>query len=97
MLTEALDRNVVVEAGDVREVHHLACLIGYGATAVNPYLVLETAENMARTGEVPVSPEQTSKNVIQSLGNGLLNVMSKMGISTVASYRGAQVFQAIGG
>ena len=85
-----------VEAGDVREVHHLACLVGYGATAVNPYLVLETAENMARTGEVPVSPEQTSENVIQALGSGLLNVMSKMGISTVASYRGAQVFQAIG-
>ncbi|WP_316932650.1 glutamate synthase large subunit [Changpingibacter yushuensis] len=87
---------IFVEAGDVREVHHVALLIGYGATAVNPYLALETAENLARTGEVKVSPEKAAHNLIDALGHGLLKVMSKMGISTVASYRGAQVFQAIG-
>ena len=85
-----------VEAGDVREVHHLALLIGYGATAVNPYLALETVENMARQGELSVSAETAAANLIDALGHGLLKVMSKMGISTVASYRGAQVFQAIG-
>ena len=87
---------IFVEAGDVREVHHLALLVGYGATAVNPYLALESAENMARTGEINVTPGQAASNLINALGSGLLKVMSKMGISTVASYRGAQVFQAIG-
>lgn len=87
---------IFVEAGDVREVHHIALLIGYGATAVNPYLALETAENLARTGEISVSPEKAAENLISAFGHGLLKVMSKMGISTVASYRGAQVFQAIG-
>ena len=87
---------IFVEAGDVREVHHVALLIGYGATAINPYLALESAENMARTGEISVSPEEAVANVIHGLGGGLLKVMSKMGISTVASYRGAQVFQAVG-
>ena len=87
---------IFVEAGDVREVHHIALLIGYGATAVNPYLALETAENLARNGEISVSAEKAADNLIDALGHGLLKVMSKMGISTVASYRGAQVFQAIG-
>ncbi|MFT0848530.1 glutamate synthase large subunit [Actinomycetaceae bacterium L2_0104] len=87
---------IFVEAGDVREVHHLSLLVGYGATAVNPYLALESAENMARTGEISVSPARAARNLINALGSGLLKVMSKMGISTVASYRGAQVFQAIG-
>ena len=87
---------IFVEAGDVREVHHVALLIGYGATAVNPYLALESAENMVRTGEIAVEPEVAVQNVIRGLGSGLLKVMSKMGISTVASYRGAQVFQAVG-
>ncbi|MCF2706230.1 glutamate synthase large subunit [Arcanobacterium haemolyticum] len=87
---------IFVEAGDVREVHHLALLVGYGATAVNPYLALETAENLARSGDISVSAEEAAGNLIHALGHGLLKVMSKMGISTVASYRGAQVFQAIG-
>lgn len=85
-----------VEAGDVREVHHVSLLIGYGATAVNPYLALETVESLARSGEINVTPEQAAKNLLSAFGHGLLKVMSKMGISTVASYRGAQVFQAIG-
>ena len=88
---------LLVEAGDVREVHHVALLIGYGAAAVNPYLAMETVEDMVRRGElVGVTEEQGVKNLIKALGKGVLKVMSKMGISTVASYRGAQVFEAIG-
>ena len=89
--------SLLVEAGDVREVHHVALLIGYGATGVNPYLAMETAEQLVREGVLPgVSAEQAVANLIRALGKGVLKVMSKMGISTVSSYRGAQVFQAIG-
>lgn len=89
--------SLVVEAGDVREVHHIALLIGYGAACVNPYLALETVEFMARNGELgEVGAEKAGKNLINALGEGLLKIMSKMGISTVMSYRGAQVFQAVG-
>ena len=88
---------LVVEAGDVREVHHVALLVGYGAAAVNPYLAMETVEDLVRSGEIEgVTPEEAVHNLIKALGKGLLKVMSKMGISTVASYRGAQVFEAIG-
>lgn len=88
--------SLVVEAGDVREVHHVALLIGYGAAAVNPYLAMESVEELARTGYVSVSPEQAVANLIKALGKGVLKVMSKMGISTISSYRGAQVFEAVG-
>ncbi len=88
---------LIVEAGDVREVHHVALLIGFGAGAVNPYLAMETVEDLVRSGMIEgVSSEQAVKNLIKALGKGVLKVMSKMGISTVASYRGAQVFEAIG-
>lgn len=88
---------LVVEAGDVREVHHVATLIGYGASAVNPYLAMETSENLARSGMLgQVTPEQAVRNVIKALGKGVLKIMSKMGISTVSSYAGAQAFEAIG-
>jgi glutamate synthase (NADPH) large chain len=88
---------LLVEAGDVREVHHVALLIGYGAAAVNPYLAMESAEDLVRQGRLPgVEPEKAVRNLIKALGKGVLKVMSKMGISTVASYRGAQVFEAIG-
>ncbi|MFI7588950.1 glutamate synthase large subunit [Spongisporangium articulatum] len=88
---------LIVEAGDVREVHHTALLIGYGAAAVNPYLAMESAEDLVRRGVIEgVTPEKAVANVIKALGKGVLKVMSKMGISTVASYRGAQVFEAIG-
>ena len=88
---------LIVEAGDVREVHHVALLIGYGAAAVNPYLAMESVENLVRRGDIQgVSPEKAVTNLIKALGKGVLKVMSKMGISTVASYRGAQVFEAIG-
>ncbi len=88
---------LVVEAGDVREVHHVALLIGYGAAAVNPYLAMETVEDLARDGYfVDVEPQQAVKNLVKSLGKGVLKVMSKMGVSTVASYTGAQIFEAVG-
>ena len=88
---------IVVEAGDVREVHHVALLIGYGASAVNPYLAMETCENLVRSGIITnVSPEQAVYNVIKALGKGVLKIMSKMGISTVSSYAGAQAFEAVG-
>jgi glutamate synthase (NADPH/NADH) large chain len=88
---------MVVEAGDVREVHHVALLISYGAAAVNPYLAMESVENLARRGDLgDVSPDVAVANLIKALGKGVLKVMSKMGISTVSSYRAAQVFEAVG-
>ncbi|WP_028813991.1 glutamate synthase large subunit [Streptomyces flavidovirens] len=89
---------LLVEAGDVREVHHVALLIGFGAAAVNPYLAMESVEDLVRAGTFieGAEPEQAIRNLIYALGKGVLKVMSKMGISTVASYRGAQVFEAVG-
>ena len=88
---------LIVEAGDVREVHHVALLIGYGAAAVNPYLAMESVEDLARDGfYVQVEPEVAVRHLIKGLGKGVLKVMSKMGISTVASYTGAQTFEAVG-
>ncbi len=81
----------------MREVHHVALLVGYGAAAINPYLAMETVEDMVRRGAITaVTEEKAVANLIKALGKGVLKVMSKMGISTVASYRGAQVFEAIG-
>lgn len=89
--------SMLVEAGDVREVHQVALLIGYGAAAVNPYLALESVEDLSRRGALDgVSPERAMRNLVKALGKGVLKVMSKMGVSTVASYRGAQIFEAIG-
>ncbi|MGW2190225.1 glutamate synthase central domain-containing protein, partial [Streptomyces sp. NPDC001719] len=89
---------LIVEAGDVREVHHVALLIGYGAAAVNPYLAMESVEDLVRAGTfLPgMDAQDAIRNLIKALGKGVLKVMSKMGISTVASYRGAQVFEAVG-
>ncbi|WP_310963042.1 glutamate synthase large subunit [Nocardioides terrisoli] len=88
---------LLVEAGDVREVHHVATLIGYGAAAVNPYLAMESVEDLARDGfYVKADPEAAVHNLVKSLGKGVLKVMSKMGVSTVASYTGAQIFEALG-
>ena len=88
---------IIVEAGDVREVHHVALLIGYGASAINPYLAMETCEELVRSGLITgVTPEKAVKNVIKALGKGVLKIMSKMGISTVSSYAGAQAFEAVG-
>ncbi|MFG1908221.1 glutamate synthase large subunit [Kribbella sp. NPDC048928] len=89
---------LVIEAGDVREVHHVALLMGYGAAAINPYLALESVEDLCRQGTyLPgIEPEQAIRSVVKSLGKGVLKVMSKMGVSTVASYTGAQIFEANG-
>ncbi|HEX5588499.1 MAG TPA: glutamate synthase large subunit [Acidimicrobiia bacterium] len=90
---------LVVETGDAREVHHMALLTGYGAGAINPYLAFESIEDLIRQGLYGlegVDPKLAVKNYIKAAGKGVLKVMSKMGISTIASYRGAQVFEAIG-
>ena len=88
---------MVIEAGDVREVHHVAALIGYGAAAINPYLAMESVEQMVLTGELAgLTVKKAHANLIKGLGKGVLKIMSKMGISTVSSYSGAQVFEAIG-
>jgi glutamate synthase (NADPH/NADH) large chain len=88
---------LLVESADAREAHHIALLIGYGAAAVNPYLALESVEDMVRRGVLTgVSARKASGNVIKALGKGVLKIMSKMGVSTVSSYTGAQIFEAIG-
>ena len=88
---------LVVESGEPREVHHFSLLVGYGVGAVNPYLALETVGELAETGEVNgAGPDHAQKSFIKANEKGLLKVMSKMGISTVQSYRGAQIFEAIG-
>ncbi len=88
---------LVVEAGDAREVHHIALLVGFGAAAVNPYLGFETIEDLITSGMLPgVEVKTALKNYIKGLGKGVLKVMSKMGISTISSYTGAQVFEALG-
>ncbi|CAM2903955.1 glutamate synthase large subunit [Saccharomonospora xinjiangensis] len=88
---------LVVESGDAREVHHIALLIGYGAAAVNPYLAMATVEELAEQGRLgEVTPKQATRNLIAALGKGVRKTMSKMGVSTVASYTGAQIFEAIG-
>jgi glutamate synthase (NADPH/NADH) large chain len=88
---------LVIETGEVREVHHIALLVGYGAAAVNPYLAMESAEDLVLQGVITdVTAEKAVYNLIKSLGKGVLKVMSKMGISTIASYTGAQVFEALG-
>ncbi|MEO6470162.1 MAG: glutamate synthase central domain-containing protein, partial [Acidimicrobiia bacterium] len=87
---------LVVETGEAREVHHIALLLGYGAAAVNPYLAFDVLRDLTREGALAITERQATKNYVKACGKGVLKVMSKMGISTVASYTGAQVFEAIG-
>ena len=88
---------IIVESGEPREVQHFALLIGYGAGAINPYLALETCKSLAESGELnSYDPNLAESNFIKANVKGLIKVMSKMGISTVPSYRGAQIFEAIG-
>ncbi|HEY2535623.1 MAG TPA: glutamate synthase large subunit [Solirubrobacteraceae bacterium] len=103
---------IVLESGEPREVHHFATLIGYGASAINPYLMLETLDQLVIDGQIvpagaePAGPprgeelntqlEQAAQNTIKAIGKGLLKTISKMGISTIQSYRGAQIFEAVG-
>jgi glutamate synthase (NADPH/NADH) large chain len=89
---------IIVEAGDVWEVHHFACLIGFGATAINPYLAMSSIRDMKITGKLQTDLEvdYLKKNYIKAVNEGLLKVFSKMGISTLQSYQGAQIFEIIG-
>ncbi|GIH26359.1 glutamate synthase [Acrocarpospora phusangensis] len=87
---------LVIETGEARECHHMALLIGYGASAINPYLAIETVEDMTATGMLSIDPRKAVRNLIKAYGKGVLKVMSKMGVSTVASYTGAQIFEALG-
>jgi glutamate synthase domain-containing protein 2/glutamate synthase domain-containing protein 1/glutamate synthase domain-containing protein 3 len=108
-----LRAGIIVESGEPREVHHFATLIGYGASAVNPYLLLETLDEMVVEGRIAAGAsngvqrppsseelndrlEQAAQNVVKAVGKGLLKTISKMGISTIQSYRGAQIFEAVG-
>ncbi|MCW2946232.1 MAG: hypothetical protein JWR24_2949 [Actinoallomurus sp.] len=87
---------LVVETADARECHHMALLIGYGASALNPYLAIETVEDLADTGVLDLDKPAAVRNLVKAYGKGVLKIMSKMGVSTVASYTGAQIFEAIG-
>ncbi|HTR90058.1 MAG TPA: glutamate synthase large subunit, partial [Solirubrobacteraceae bacterium] len=103
---------ILLESGEPREVHHFATLIGYGASAINPYLMLETLDHLVFSGALelhaattndgkrPLSVEQAAElaaqNTLKAIGKGLLKAISKMGISTIQSYRGAQIFEAVG-
>jgi len=87
---------LIIETGEAREVADIALLIGYGAGAVNPYLALETVRELAPSLEKPIDPQSAEKNYIKAVKKGLLKVMSKMGISTLSSYHGAQIFEAVG-
>ncbi len=88
---------LVVESGEPREVHHFALLIGYGAAAINPYLAFETLDDLIRQGQLTgIDHHKAVKNYIKAANKGIVKVMSKMGISTVQSYCGAQIFEAIG-
>ena len=89
---------IIVEAGDVWEVHHFACLIGFGATAINPYLALSTIRDLRIVNNLKkdLDPEILKKNYIKAVCDGLLKVFSKMGISTLQSYQGAQIFEILG-
>ena len=87
---------LLIETGDAREVHHVALLIGYGAGSVNPYLAFETLDDLTRQGLIGIPLTQSIANYIKALNKGVLKVMSKMGISTLQSYCGAQIFEAVG-
>jgi glutamate synthase domain-containing protein 2/glutamate synthase domain-containing protein 1/glutamate synthase domain-containing protein 3 len=102
-----LRAGIILESGEPREVHHFATLIGYGASAINPYLMLETLDDMvlnqgsirradADGSEVAVGAVEAAQNVVKALGKALLKTISKMGISTIQSYCGAQIFEAVG-
>ncbi len=89
---------IIVEAGDAWEVHHFACLIAFGATAINPYLALSSIRDMKETGKfnTTLTHDELKKNYIKAINDGLLKVFSKMGISTLQSYQGAQIFEILG-
>ena len=90
------DANIVVKTGTARDPHHIATLIGFGATAVYPYLAYQVIEDLIESGELLGDPMSLFANFRKGINKGLLKILSKMGISTVASYRGAQLFEAVG-
>ncbi|QDM40956.1 glutamate synthase large subunit [Altererythrobacter sp. TH136] len=91
-----MQTGLVVETGEAREVHHFCVLAGYGAEAINPYVALETLEDIRATRLPHLQPAEVAKNYVKAIGKGILKVMSKMGISTYQSYCGAQIFDAVG-
>ena len=93
-----LQSGLIVETGQAKEIHHVACLIGYGAAAVNPYVMFESLYALHREGRLPegMPPDEAVSRTIKAVGKGLLKILSKMGISTVRSYTGAQIFEAVG-
>jgi glutamate synthase (NADPH/NADH) large chain len=91
-----IDANLVVESASARDSHQIACLLGFGATAVYPYLAYSVLDDLIRSGEVLGEPSACYKNYRKGINKGLLKIMSKMGISAVSSYRGAQLFEAVG-
>ena len=93
-----LQIGLIVETGQAKEIHHVACLIGYGASAVNPYVMFESLYALHREGRLPegMAPDEAVARTIKAIGKGLLKILSKMGISTIRSYTGAQIFEAVG-
>ena len=93
-----LDASIIVDSGEPREVHHLACLIGFGASAVSPYLMLESVEDLSGRAELDslISDDEARERIVAAMRKGLLKVISKIGIATISSYCGAQVFEAVG-
>jgi glutamate synthase domain-containing protein 2/glutamate synthase domain-containing protein 1/glutamate synthase domain-containing protein 3 len=93
-----LRAGLVIESGEPREVHHMACLIGYGASAINPYLMFESLWELRGRRKLPagMTAAEAERQVVKAIGKGLLKVLSKMGISTIQSYNGAQIFEAVG-
>ena len=93
-----LRTGLVIESGEPRDIHHMATLIGYGASAINPYLMFESLEELAERSLLPedLSTEEAEERIVKAIGKGLLKTISKMGISTIQSYCGAQIFEAVG-
>ncbi|GAB4562255.1 MAG: glutamate synthase-related protein [Haliangiales bacterium] len=91
-----MQAGIVLETGEAREVHDMAVLVGFGTAAINPYLALDSVRALAHEGFIDVDPEKAERHYIDAICAGLLKVMSKMGISTIQSYRGAQIFEAVG-
>ena len=87
---------LIAETGEAREVHHFCCLFGYGAGAVAPYLALETIDFLCKNGNIDAAPEKAIAKFVKAAGKGVLKVLAKMGISTLQSYRGAQIFEIVG-
>ena len=87
---------IIVETGEAREISHFAMLFGYGASSVNPYLAFAAIDNMVKSGEINMDYAKARYNYIKSINKGLLKILSKMGISTLRSYHGCQLFESLG-